>query len=280
MPSRYQFSLVALCFAMSVFPLSCGKVDDPLRVDLATTTSVVNSGLLDTLRPLFKDVTLRVHAAGSGRSLEMLQDGIVDMVISHAPETEMRYLGEHRDWVYRKLAYNRFIIVGPADDPGDVRDASDAVDAFRRIATSKTAFISRGDNSGTHEREQGLWKAAGVTMSLDRLHLSGQGMAITLRQAHEQQAYTLTDEATFWQLEQQIDLRVLFAGGEQLLNSYSVVHSPRIPAAERLADWLTRGDGRRHIENYRIAGRPAFIVWPSGCLDDTPIAQPCGFEER
>src|ERR671911_1581246 len=139
----------------------CAPATRP-ALDIATTTSVQNSGLLDSLLPHFAPAQVRVHAAGSGRSLEMLADGVVDLVISHAPETETRYLATHADWRYRKLASNWFVIVGPKDDPARVRDAADALDAFRRIAAAPVPFVSRGDESGTHEREQGFWRSAGV----------------------------------------------------------------------------------------------------------------------
>jgi len=139
--------------------ISCsGSAERRETLDVATTTSVQNSGLLEAVLRHFTDAIVRVHAAGSGRSLEMLKDGIVDLVISHAPETEARYMAEHPDWQYRKLAYNRFVIVGPANDPANIQQATHALEAFRRIATTPAAtFVSRGDQSGTHEREQALW---------------------------------------------------------------------------------------------------------------------------
>src|SRR5687768_2882430 len=155
---RSPLALVCLAAAIA----ACSTVERG-TLDLATTTSVQNSGLLEALLPHYGEATVRVHAAGSGRSLEMLADGVVDLVISHAPEAETRYLAEHRDWQYRKLAYNRFVVVGPSNDPANVRNATDALDAFRRIAGAPVTFVSRGDQSGTHEREQMLWKAAGVT---------------------------------------------------------------------------------------------------------------------
>ena len=119
----------------------------------------------------------------------MLKDGIVDLVISHAPETEARYLTDHRDWSYQKLAFNRFVIVGPSSDPAHVKNAGSVLEAFRRLAAAPVDFVSRGDGSGTHEREQMLWKLAGAAPPTGRLLVSARSMAITLRQAHEQQAY-------------------------------------------------------------------------------------------
>jgi tungstate transport system substrate-binding protein len=258
--------------------LMCGCVSDSAerpRLDIATTTSVVNSGLLDALLPHYADAIVRVHAAGSGRSLEMLNDGVVDLIISHAPDAELRYVQRHAEWVYRKLAYNQFVIVGPPHDPARVRQANDALDAFRKIASSPVTFVSRGDSSGTHEREQSLWRAAGTAPDPVRLLVSGQGMAITLRQTHERHGYTLADEATFWQLESQLDLKILFSGDQRLLNTYAVVYSPT-ESARLFAEWLAQGEGRKQIQNYKIGGRAVFIPWPVRCDGARPTAQPCG----
>jgi tungstate transport system substrate-binding protein len=267
-PARIFVLLAALA--------ACADRPATLRtLDIATTTSVQNSGLLEALLPHFTDSTVRVHAAGSGRALEMLKDGVVDLVISHAPETEATYLAEHPDWRYQKLAFNRFIVVGPPDDPARVRDARSVLLAFRRIAAAPVNFVSRGDSSGTHEREQKLWKLAEVMPAPGRLLTSGQGMANTLRQADEKQAYTLSDEATFWQLERQLDLVAVSEGDDLLLNTYAVVHPRDISTAATFADWLTRGEGRRRIEGHLIEGRVAFHVWPDGCPAAHPDALPC-----
>ena len=117
---------VALAFVLGI--ACCSRA--PAHLDVATTTSVQNSGLLDALLPHFSDATVRVPPAASGRALAMLSDGTVDLVISHAPETETRYLAEHARWVYRKIAFNRFLVIGPRKDPAQVRQARDALDAF------------------------------------------------------------------------------------------------------------------------------------------------------
>src|SRR5688572_23390921 len=260
--------------AIVVMLAACTPAGRP-AIDIATTTSVQNSGLLDYLLPHFEDAQVRVHAAGSGRSLEMLADGIVDLVISHAPETEARYLADHPGWLYRKLAFNRFVIVGPRADPAGIREAGDALEAFRRIAGSPVTFVSRGDSSGTHERELMLWKAAGVAPPPERLLVSGRSMAVALRHAQERQGYTLSDEATFWQLERQLDLVVLFDGDARLLNTYAVIHPRNNQTAGAFAEWLSRGGGRERIERYQIQGRVAFTVWPRSCPDNTPALPPC-----
>jgi tungstate transport system substrate-binding protein len=264
----------SICTILAGLIVGCAE-QQPRTLDIATTTSVQNSGLLEALLPHFGAATVRVHAAGSGRALEMLKDRVVDLVISHAPEAEARYLAAHPRWTYRKLAFNRFVLVGPPTDPAGVKSTNDVLDALQRIAQSSVDFVSRGDGSGTHEREQMLWKQAGAGPSTGRLLVSGQSMAITLRQAHEKRAYTLTDEATFWQFQKQLDLAVVSEGDALLLNTYAVIYPRDIDAAARFAEWLTRGEGRRRIGDHRIEGRVAFQVWPEGCPDTRPEALPC-----
>lgn len=273
-PSAWRVtSPLASAVLTAILLVTCSRT--PNSLDVATTTSVQNSGLLEALLPHFAEAAVRVHAAGSGRALAMLADGIVDLAISHAPETEARVLADHPTWVYRKIAYNRFVLVGPPDDPAAVRGAKDVVDAFRRIAGAAAVFVSRGDESGTHERERSLWQAAGVQPDKHQLRVSGQGMAITLRQADEQRGYTLSDEATFWQLENKIRLVSVFEADARLLNTYAVVYPRAAGTAERFAVWLAEGEGRERISAFRIAGRMGFTVWPSGCRGDATTALPC-----
>lgn len=241
---------------------------------MATTTSVVNSGLMDFVLRSFEH-PVRVHAAGSGRSLAMLSDQIVDLVVSHAPESEARSLADHPAWRYKKIAYNHFVILGPPSDPADVRNAVDAVDAFRRIAAHDAIFVSRGDQSGTHEREMTLWQEARVDRDAARILTGGGGMATTLRQADARSAYTLSDEATWWQLAPSLRLQALLASDPLLMNSYAVIYPSKSDAAVALANWLAEGQGRERIAAFRVAGRQAFALWPLDCPGHTPLAVPC-----
>ena len=245
------------------------------QLDLATTTSVKNSGLLDALTAAYSDARVHAHAAGSGRALEMLADGIVNVVISHAPEAEARYVSKHPEWNYQKIAYNHFVIVGPANDPAKIGMAKDAVDAFRRIAASGATFVSRGDASGTHEREERLWLDAGTRPAPAQLLISGRGMATALRHAEERSAYTLSDEATFWQFENQLALVALVSGDARLMNTYAVIHPRQDQQARAFASWLANGGGRAVVERFTASGKPAFRVWPAGCADGDPRATPC-----
>jgi tungstate transport system substrate-binding protein len=257
---------------------ACTNASDP-TLDIATTTSVQNSGLLASLLPQFQQhsgIVVRVHAAGSGRALQMLADEVVDLVISHAPETEARIMAQHPQWFYRKVAHNRFVVAGPRDDPAGVGGAADVLEAFRRIARSDAKFVSRGDESGTHERERSLWAAAGVTPDPARVIVSGRGMAQALRHADEARAYVLTDEATFRQLSDNLDLEIVVAGDPLLVNSYAVLHRGGQPRAAAFADWLTGDAGRAALGAFTIAGAPAFTPWPPDCPGGQPSDAACG----
>jgi tungstate transport system substrate-binding protein len=247
---------------------------------LATTTSVGNSGLLEALLPAFErqhGLGARAHLAGSGLALKMLEDGDADLVISHAPAAEHDILAAHPSWHYRKVMFNDFVLVGPPSDPAGVKQAGDIREAMRRLFMSDVRFLSRGDQSGTHEREQALWQIAGVRPTGDRLVVAGAAMGATLRAANETDSYTLSDRATYLRLASSLRLVMVFEGGADLLNTYSVLVDPqgaRAADARRFADWLADGEGRHAVENYRVEGRQVFFTWPKDRPADTPSALP------
>jgi tungstate transport system substrate-binding protein len=219
-----------------------------------------------------------VHAAGSGRALQMLADGTVDAAISHAPETERRQLAQHSGWSYKKIAQNWFVVAGPDSDPAAVRNASDVVDAFRRIADSGQPFVSRGDESGTHERERSFWDAAGRRPGESRLIVSGSGMGQALRHANEARAYILTDAPTLRQMSSTLELRTLFEKDVRLLNTYAVIYGRTNVRAATFEAWLTSEAGRKAIDSFMINGEPAFASWPAGCSGGEPDSIPCGLK--
>jgi tungstate transport system substrate-binding protein len=259
---------------------ACGPRESANRFTLATTTSVDNSGLLGVLLPAFRahtGIDAQVVTPGSGIALKMLADGSVEAVISHAPAREAELLRRPGGWFYRKIMFNDFVLVGPPGDPARVKEAASLDEAMRRIAASDIRFISRGDSSGTHQRERELWAHAGVVPNPERVVAAGGGMGATLRIAGTMGAYTLTDRGTWHQHSGRGDLVVVFEGGADLLNTYAIIVRPDAqPQARTFADWLVDGDGRRVIAEHRtLSGTPAFTVWPPGCPRDSPEAVPC-----
>ena len=260
--------LLGACAALFA---ACGGDDNLL---LATTTSVNDSGLLDELVPLFEaesDVNVKVIAVGTGAALRMAELGNADALFVHAPNAE-RALVESGDVVNRQLvAYNDFLIAGPADDPAGLVGGTDIAVALSRIAAAgaagKASFLSRGDDSGTHKRELALWASAGLAPGGDWYAESGQGMGASLNIANQRDAYVLTDRATFLALSDVLDLVPLAERDPMLINLYSVMQvNPGKagvkggPAAIWIA-FLTRDDVQARIGAFRSEefGRPLFI---------------------
>ncbi len=219
---------------------------------MATTTSTQDSGLLDYLLPMFTKETgidFEVVAVGSGQALQLGKDGNADVLLVHSPAAEKEFM-EAGDGVRREdVMYNDFVIIGPAADPAGVKSAESAKDAFTKIAETKAPFISRGDKSGTNTKELGIWKSAEIDPAAvggDWYIASGQGMGETLTMAEEQEAYTLSDRATYLTRKQNgLKLEILKEGDKALLNPYGViaVDPAKNPAiqnelANQFIDWL------------------------------------------
>ena len=260
--------LVVLVAALAPHGVAAQRPD----VILATTTSTRDAGLLDSLLPLFEHQSgyrVKVVAVGSGQALEMGRRGDADVVLSHAPESE-RALVDSGYFVRRRLVmHNDFIIVGPASDPAALRGTSDAVAAFQHLAHRGATFVSRGDRSGTHQREQLLWRKAGVTPPTSGSWYveSGQGMGATLQLADEKHAYTLSDRATYLAWRDQLQLALLAEGDPLLYNVYHVLelnpkNAPRINVAggQAFADFLVAPATQARIAEFGRArfGRSLF----------------------
>jgi tungstate transport system substrate-binding protein len=207
------------------------------EIVLATTTSTQDTGLLDSLLPMFQretGIAVKPIAVGTGAALEMARRGDADAVLVHAPEVERTYV-QNGDIIYgRRIMYNDFLILGPAGDPAGVKDKP-LLEALKRIAAGGS-FVSRGDGSGTETKELALWKAAGVApASLKEREETGQGMGATLLVAEQRQSYTLTDRATYLAFKNRLTLVPLVEGDPALRNVYSAysVNPGKHPAVKR-----------------------------------------------
>lgn len=205
---------------------------------LATTTSTRDAGLLDSLLPVFERTSgyrVVVIAVGSGQALAMGRRGDADVVLSHAPEQERALTDSGYFTRRRRVMHNDFLLVGPPADPAGLRGSTNAVAALQRIAAGHRSFVSRGDQSGTHQLEQKLWARAGVTPDRGWYVESGQGMSATLQMADQKRAYTLTDRATFLAWRERLELVPLVEGDAVLFNVYHVLevnphNAPRVNA--------------------------------------------------
>ncbi len=194
------------------------------NIILATTTSTQDSGLLDVLVPLFEaqtGYTVKTVAVGTGAALAMGEEGNADVLLVHAPASEMVLMESGACTDRFLIMHNDFVIVGPADDPAAIRGMTSAGEAFGGIASAQASFASRGDDSGTHKKEKSIW--ADSTPAWAGYIESGQGMGDTLMIASEKGAYTLTDRATYLANQGNLDLEILVEGDAVLLNVYHVM---------------------------------------------------------
>ena len=194
---------------------------------LATTTSTQDSGLLDVLIPVFEKKTgyfVKTIAVGSGQAMAMGQKGEADVLLVHSPDAEKKFMAEGSGVNRLIVMHNDFIVVGPPADPAAIKGAMSTVEAFKKIAAAGSLFMSRGDNSGTHAKEQGIWKAAGIKPEGQKWYQqTGLGMGQTLNVAAEKKGYTLADRGTWLSMQQKLGLPILKEGDPILLNVYHVI---------------------------------------------------------
>lgn len=254
--------------------LAFGCEGDRVELLIASTTSTEDSGLFDVLLPAFMEthpeVRVKVTAVGTGQALELGRRRDADVLLVHAPAAESAFVAAGHGTARCSVMYNDFILVGPRSDPAGVAGSTDAAAALRRIAASRSEFISRGDDSGTHRKERSLWRAAGVEPAGRWYMEVGQGMAESLRMATERRAYALTDRATYLNQRQELALSILAEGDERLFNQYGVIPVSGVShpeAARAFALWITGAEGQALIGDYGTErfGRPLFVPDAGRC---------------
>jgi tungstate transport system substrate-binding protein len=240
-------------------------------VILSTTTSTQDSGLLDVLVPLFEKqtgYTVKTISVGTGQALALGAKGEADVCLVHAPDSERKYVADGLLLNRRLVMHNDFLIVGPAGDPAKIKGMSSAMEALRRVAETKATFVSRGDNSGTHQLEKKLWQEAKVQPAGAWYLQAGQGMGATLGIASEKQGYTLTDRATSLAFKKRVQLDPLVERDRILLNIYSVLEAnpakfPRVNAAggKAFADFMVSREVQEIIRTFGVDkfGEPLFF---------------------
>lgn len=240
-------------------------------VTFVSTTTTQDSGLLEVLVSAFESDTgikVQVIAVGSGQALEIARRGDADLLLTHSPEAEQRFMDEGFGDQRHPVMHNDFVLMGPADDPAGIQKSRSVEEALQKIAAAERTFVSRSDDSGTHNKEQSLWKSASIDPQGSWYVRAGTGMAAALRIAGEKQAYILSDRGTCLAMRDDIALKILYEGDERLLNRYSVItlSSSKHPhlhhaAARRLAAFLTSSRGQDLIRSFGVKkyGEPLFI---------------------
>ncbi|OQY58591.1 MAG: tungsten ABC transporter substrate-binding protein [Desulfobacteraceae bacterium 4572_88] len=290
---RLFFALICLSFSMAAF--APGSFAGDKTIKMSTTTSTQASGLLDVLLPELKKDTgieIKVFAKGTGAAIRDGMDGNVDVIFVHAKAREEKFVAEGYGTKRYGVMHNDFIVTGPQKDPAGIKGMKEIVPVLKKIAESQSVFVSRGDDSGTHTKEQDLWKKTGVPLKkvtktiikkgkerevsfvhpgeLEKWYMSiGQGMGKTLTFADEKQAYTLADRGTYLKYKmgrkEGLSLEILCEGDPLLHNPYGVIpvnpekfSHAKHELAEQFAQWLVSQKGQSLIANYKVLGKQLF----------------------
>lgn len=287
--------IVLILLVVFLFSLNSNAWCKDKVLTMATTTSTQSSGLLDILLPVFEKETgikVKVIAKGTGAAIRDAKDGNVDIIFVHAKSRELAFVHDGFGTERYQVMHNDFVLLGSPQDPAFIKDAADISSALHSIATQQAMFVSRGDDSGTHTKEQTLWEDSGIQMiekkqtivkkgkniqimskspsDSDKWYLSiGQGMGKVLTFADEKQAYTLSDRGTYIKFKYgktpAIELDILNQGGDNLSNPYGIipvnpVKHPHVKYefAMEFVRWITGVQGQKLIADYRLEGRQLF----------------------
>lgn len=234
-------------------------------IRISTTTSVNDSGLLPYLQPVFEADTgykMEVTSAGTGAAIEKGRTGDADMLLVHAKASEEEFVAEGFATERLPFMYNFFVIVGPESDPAGVASAENATAAFKAIANGGYGFISRGDDSGTHKAELKIWDAAGISPdpAANSWYVSaGDGMGACLNMAAEQQAYVLTDKATYLAHGQREKLTLLLEKSDEMKNTYAMLAlstdkwpETNTDGTQAFIDWMTSEKATKLINEFGV----------------------------
>lgn len=285
-----------LCFtaALLIFTTGAAIASDKV-LTMSTTTSTQASGLLDVLLPAFKadsGIDVKVIAKGTGAAIRDGMDGNVDVIFVHAKAREEKFVQDGYGTKRYAVMHNDFIVIGPKADPAGVAKTSDVSGGLKAIADQKAEFISRGDDSGTHTKEQFLWGKSGVKVVVNKKEIVkkgekvpveftepadsqdwyrsiGQGMGKTLTYADEKAAYTMTDRGTYIKYKYgktpPIELDIVSEGSDALANPYGVIpvnpekfSHVQYELAKTFAEWVTSARGQKLIGNYRLIDKQLF----------------------
>ncbi len=256
------------------FAITCGCAGPPQqqnRLVLATTTSARDSGLLDMVLPRFKSesgIDVEVIAVGTGQALKLGRRGDADILLTHAPAAENQFVANGYARQRYPIMSNDFLLVGPESDPAALRGTTPIHSALKKLVQRETSFISRGDESGTHLREQQAWRDCGIAPRGTWYVEAGSGMAATLRMASEMEAYTLCDRGTFLAQQGHLDLDILCQHDPSMQNEYAamIVSRSKHPhvndkGAQQLVEFLSSPEIQTLIEGFGVAqyGSPLFV---------------------
>jgi tungstate transport system substrate-binding protein len=268
----FSMAMIALVLPFCMASPACAAPAQKNLI-LATTTSTQDSGLLDVLIPVFEKKTgyfVKTIAVGSGQAMAMGQKGEADVMLVHSPDAEKKFIADGFGVNRLIVMHNDYIVIGPSADPAAIKGATSTVEAFKKIAAAGSLFMSRGDNSGTHAKEIGIWKAAGIKPEGQKWYQqTGLGMGQTLNVAAEKKGYTLADRGTWLSMQQKLGLPILKEGDPILLNVYHVIQVnpvkwPKVNAdgAKAFSDFMLSADTQGIIKTYGVEKYGGALFFP------------------
>jgi tungstate transport system substrate-binding protein len=238
---------------------------------VSSTTSTEQSGLFGHILPVFTNKTgiaVKVVAVGTGQALDIGRRGDADVVFVHDKAAEELFVSQGFSDKRQEVMFNDFVLLGPKSDPAKIAGGKDIQVALKKIADSKSAFVSRGDKSGTHAAELRYWKGAGVEVNanLPWYKETGSGMGPALNTASGMNAYILADRGTWLSFKNRGDLAILVQGDPKLFNQYGVmlVSSEKFPNVKKadgqaFINWLVSKEGQDTIASYKVGGEQLFF---------------------
>ena len=266
-PKTLKYGL--LCVSISV---AFGAGAQTRFITVASTTSTEQSGLFRHILPVFEKKTgiqVRVVALGTGQALDMARRGDADVVFVHAKSAEEKFIAEGYGVRRLPVMYNDFVLIGPKSDPAGIAGSKDVLDALRRIKSTASPFVSRGDRSGTHMAEIALWKMAGIGIEKDRgpwYRDTGQGMGPALNTASSMNGHILADRGTWISFKNRGELAILVEGDQRLFNQYGVIlvnpdkhKHVKKELGQAFIDWVVSPEGQTAIAGYKIGGEQLFF---------------------
>jgi tungstate transport system substrate-binding protein len=258
-----RFLTTGLCLLLAATLLApAAQAKGKAKLILSTTTSTMDSGLLDFIVPVFEKANncqVQVIAVGTGAAIRLGRDGNADVMLVHDPVAEEQAVKDGFAVDRRYLMYNDFMLIGPKDDPAGIRDCATAAEALKKIAGTQSVFVSRADQSGTNKKEQRLWEAAGLKPKGAWYLEAGAGMETVLRIANDKRGYCLTDRATFLAHQKELELDILCQGDKELFNPYHVMlvspaKHPNVnySLARKFAAFLLSPEGQAMIDGFGV----------------------------
>jgi len=254
--------LTAMCIC-SIPAFGADPADQPRKIMLASTIGPIDAGIVGALEAAFTKktgVAVEHTGAGTGQALKMAETGKYDLVLVHARALEEKFVSDGYGTKRYDLMYNDFVILGPPNDPAGIRGEKNAAAALRKIAQTRSAFVTRGDKSGTHVKELEVWKKSGIEPQgawYDVFEGGAKGNAPTLAYANEKQAYTLMDRATYITMKPKITLQILVEGDDVLLNYITLipVNPAKFPqvnhkGALQFTEWLQGKEAQTIIRDF------------------------------